>query len=468
MCDELKNGLAIYVSIIIPSLNVVKYMDECLESVTGQTLEEIEILCIDAGSTDGTLQIIEKFASVDSRIRLVKSYKKSYGYQVNMGIREARGQYIGIVEPDDYIDKIMYQSLYSYTSNYFPDFIKGGFTEFANIKSKRVYAKVNRNHLADVFEQLLFFDEAREKGILDINHIWSGIYRRAFFFEKHIWLNETAGASYQDISFSILVGLLADTGMYVNENYYFYRLDNEESSVKSSSKWRCVIDEYEYIAKELIKRGMYTVDTKKLVYLQKLISYQWNVLRLSEKEREEFLSEIQPELQVFSEEGSLYADLTYSQKCSVDLLINRNVLNDYLNKKQEWNRHLSILFTKMEQGERFVLVSAGRYGERMLLLQEMTGKKCIIDVADNNTMLHGKIWNGYSIISVPEAVQKRKSDTFIIANRNYSDKIQKQLENMGVSVDRIFVVSDMLSLEEMLGLVTIRDKQKQNSGDHMS
>ena len=59
MCNNLKNDSAICISIVIPSLNVAKYMEECLESVTGQTLKGIEILCIDAGSTDGTLQIIE-------------------------------------------------------------------------------------------------------------------------------------------------------------------------------------------------------------------------------------------------------------------------------------------------------------------------------------------------------------------------------------------------------------------------
>ena len=453
MCNDLKNDSAIYISIVIPSLNVAKYMEECLESVTGQTLKEIEILCIDAGSTDGTLQIIERYASEDPRIRLVESDKKSYGYQVNMGIREARGQYIGIVEPDDYIDKAMYQNLYSHTGNDFPDFIKGGYTEFAGLKGRKVYAKAGRSHLSDVFGKLLFFADAREKGILDINHIWSGIYRRDFFLEKNIRLNETAGASYQDISFSILVGLLADTGIYVNENDYFYRVDNENSSVKSSSKWRCVIDEYEYITKELIKREMYTSDTQKLVCLQKLVSYQWNALRLSEKEREKFLSAIQPELQDFSEEKALYADLTESQKESLERLKNRDALSDYLNKKQERSRHFCELFTRADQGERFVLVSAGYYGERMLLLQEMSGIKYIEDVADNNRKLQGKIWNGYSIISVSEAVQKHKNYTFIIANRNHSDTIQKQLEDIGVSSDKIFAVSDILSLEEMLGLV---------------
>ncbi len=453
MCNELKNDLTIYVSVIIPSLNVAEYMEECLESVTRQTLKEIEILCIDAGSTDGTLQIIEKYASGDPRIRLIGSDKKSYGYQVNLGIREARGQYIGIVEPDDYIDKTMYQSLYSHADDYLPDFIKGGYTEVACIKGRRICEEVGRSHLADVFEQLIFFDDAREKGILDINHIWAGIYRRDFFLEKNIRLNETAGASYQDISFSILVGLLADTGIYVNENYYFYRVDNENSSVKSSSKWRCVIDEYEFITEELIKRKMYTKDTQKLVFLKKLVSYQWNILRLSEKEREDFFSAIQPEMQDFSEEESLYADLTDSQKESVKLLRNRNVLSDYLNEKQELGIYLGKLFIRAEQGERFVLVSAGRYGERMLLLQEMSGIKFIKAVADNNIILQGKIWKGYSIISVSEAVRKYKSDSFIIANRDHSDKIQKQLENMGVSSDRVFTVSDVLSLEKMLGLV---------------
>jgi len=450
MCNNLKNDSAIYISIVIPSLNVAKYMEECLESVTGQTLKGIEILCIDAGSTDGTLQIIERYVSEDPRIRLVESDKKSYGYQVNMGIRKARGQYIGIVEPDDYIDKTMYQNLYSHTGNDFPDFIKGGYTEFAGLKGRKVYAKAGRSHLSDVFGKLLFFADAREKGILDINHIWSGIYRRDFFLEKNIRLNETAGASYQDISFSILVGLLADTGIYVNETNYFYRVDNENSSVKSSSKWRCVIDEYEYITKELTQREMYTSDIRKLVCLQKLVSYQWNAVRLSEKEREAFLLAVQPELKDFSEEGFLYVDLTDSQKESVELLRNRSVLKAHLNEKQEWSRYLGKLFARIEQGEKFVLVSAGRYGERMLLLQEMSGSKCMKAVADNNPMLQGKIWNGYSIISVSEAVQKYKSDTFIIANRKHSDKIQKQLENMGVSSDKIFAVSNMLSFEEML------------------
>ena len=72
------------VSIIMPSLNVVSYIEECLQSAINQTLKDIEIICIDAGSTDGTREVITKYLLTDKRIRLIDSAVKSYGYQVNL------------------------------------------------------------------------------------------------------------------------------------------------------------------------------------------------------------------------------------------------------------------------------------------------------------------------------------------------------------------------------------------------
>ena len=66
------------VTIIMPSLNVVKYIRPCMESVLAQTLQDIEILVIDAGSTDGTEEILQEYASVDNRVKVVHSDKKSY------------------------------------------------------------------------------------------------------------------------------------------------------------------------------------------------------------------------------------------------------------------------------------------------------------------------------------------------------------------------------------------------------
>ena len=92
---------SVKVSVIVPSLNAMPYIKQCLDSIRIQTLTELEILCVDAGSEDGTLAVINEYAVMDNRIRLIKSDQKSYGYQVNHGIEAARGEYVGIVEPDD-------------------------------------------------------------------------------------------------------------------------------------------------------------------------------------------------------------------------------------------------------------------------------------------------------------------------------------------------------------------------------
>ena len=91
------------ISVIMPSLNVGDYMEQCLSSVLNQSLKEIEVICVDAGSTDQTLDIIKKHQKNDKRIKIINSDKKSYGHQVNIGLKEASGIYISIVETDDYI-----------------------------------------------------------------------------------------------------------------------------------------------------------------------------------------------------------------------------------------------------------------------------------------------------------------------------------------------------------------------------
>lgn len=99
------------ISVIMPSLNVSKYIKQCLQSVLNQTLEDIEIICVDGGSTDGTLDIIQQYVKKDNRVKLIHSDIKSYGYQMNLGIKEASGDYIGIVETDDYIQSDMYRGM---------------------------------------------------------------------------------------------------------------------------------------------------------------------------------------------------------------------------------------------------------------------------------------------------------------------------------------------------------------------
>ena len=79
--------------------------------VLAQTMREIEIICVDAGSTDGTLEIIKSYASNENRVQLIQSPVKSYGYQMNLGFDQARGEYLGILETDDFAENNMLERL---------------------------------------------------------------------------------------------------------------------------------------------------------------------------------------------------------------------------------------------------------------------------------------------------------------------------------------------------------------------
>ncbi len=91
----------IKISVIMTIHNAEKYIRECMESVLNQTFSEIEVLCIDGGSTDGTPHILKEYAERDLRIRIINDANTSYGHKVNRGIEEAVGEYISVVESDD-------------------------------------------------------------------------------------------------------------------------------------------------------------------------------------------------------------------------------------------------------------------------------------------------------------------------------------------------------------------------------
>lgn len=450
---ERENEVQIYVSVILPSLNVARYIRECIDSVRNQTMRQIEILCVDAGSTDGTLEILEKYVAVDARIRIINSDQKSYGHQVNLGIEAARGQYIGIVETDDFIDTIMYQNLYSYVGTDYPDFIKGGYYDYAEIENRKLICESSRDDLLGVFGQQIDLRQEREKGLLDLNHIWAGIYRRDFLLEKDIKFNETPGASYQDTSFSMLVGLLADTGVYVAGSYYYYRRDNANSSVKSSTKWRCVIDELEYVSQEIVKKEKNSEDIQQLIWKYKPIFYFWNYLRLPQKEREQFGAEICRELEKYIEDSVLYRSLSEGRKEMITVMKNPDISDAYLKKQKVLEDKYRALITLARKGEKCILISAGRYSERMLVFQDFAGNKYIDAVADNNIMRQGCEWNGYIIMSLSEAVHQYEKHWFIIANRRFSNELCNQLIGEGIPENKILIFDSILSVPEMIDLL---------------
>ena len=133
----------IKVSVILPSLNVANYIRECIESTLKQTLREIEIICVDAGSEDGTRQILQEYVQKDNRVLVIDSNIKSYGAQVNMGIQAAKGEYVAILETDDYVLNDMYEKLYDAARKYKLEYVMADYISFFDdIDGRRKIFKV--------------------------------------------------------------------------------------------------------------------------------------------------------------------------------------------------------------------------------------------------------------------------------------------------------------------------------------
>lgn len=107
-----KNNKNPLVSVVIPVFNAEKYLPECLDSLATQTLDNMEIVCIDDGSTDNSANIIKEYQKKYKTIRYVYQENQGLGGARNAGIRNAKGKYIGFVDADDFVDKNMFKVLY--------------------------------------------------------------------------------------------------------------------------------------------------------------------------------------------------------------------------------------------------------------------------------------------------------------------------------------------------------------------
>ena len=91
------------ISVIVPIYNAEKYLEKCVKSVMDQTLKDIEIICVDDGSTDSSVQLMDQFAKEDSRVKVIHKENSGYGNSMNRGLKVATGDYIGIVYCKRYV-----------------------------------------------------------------------------------------------------------------------------------------------------------------------------------------------------------------------------------------------------------------------------------------------------------------------------------------------------------------------------
>ena len=273
------------ISVVVPVYNVEKYLKECIDSIINQTLEDIEIICVNDGSTDSSLEILNDYAKKDSRIIVINKSNSGYGHTMNMGLNAATGEYIGIIESDDFADKNMFEDLYKLAKEYDADIVKG---DWYNYWSKNKFARKN-NRISSA-KALKLTNSKLDKSLLRINpSVWSAIYKKDFLNKYNIRFLETPGASYQDLAFSFKIFALAEKVILTDKAYLYYRQDNMNSSVKSKTKVYCVCDEYEEIDRFLEQYPDLKFEFKVQEEITRYNGYVSSVLRIDDSVKPEFV-----------------------------------------------------------------------------------------------------------------------------------------------------------------------------------
>lgn len=293
------------ISLLVPIYNVERYLRECLDSVQSQTFKNVEVICINDGSTDGSRQIIQEYLDSDSRFKVIDKPNSGYGASMNMGLDAASGEYIAILESDDFFEPNALELLISSAEKFDAQVVKANFWFYWSVPEEK-------NELFELVSPQMAGRQVNPQEETEIFYlkpsIWSALYRRDFLQKNKIRFLETPGASYQDAGFNFKVWASATRVTYLSDAILHYRQDNEASSVNSPSKVYCVCDEYEEMGRYLKQHPekSYLIP---VVEKMKYDSYMWNYERLSEPLRAEFILKMAEEFNRDTESGLIDLDL---------------------------------------------------------------------------------------------------------------------------------------------------------------
>lgn len=446
----------IRISVIMPCLNVKDYIEVCLCSVLSQSYPNIEVLVVDAGSTDGTREIIQKYAQNDARIKLVNSEKKSYGYQMNLGIEKAVGKFIAIVETDDILAEGIYEKLLSVAEKTDADFVKGIPELFWGTYQGPVWTK-NAVSFYDGIDQKIHGDQIvvwpKDMPMLlqrDL-FLWTGLYKREFI--QKIRFNETAGAAFQDQGFLLKVLSQAEKGVYVNSISYKYRQSNPNSSIVNPKGFQYLVIEYK-LNEKYVKT--LSLEWQKAFYRRLWIQCieRFRCMARSGrfwKTEISYMTELKEMLDAQWTLGTIQKTDWLEYEVRVYELFAQDPANLYQKFASDFQGYAEALhqLDKCFNGEKVVIFGCGKVGRFLHLLCELRMPGAVVAFCDNSNDNIGTTVQGIPVYSPEQAMEKWDKCIIVLAGRRYEGEMRRQLKSLGVQDTRIFVYSSGID-EELL------------------
>ena len=295
------------VSIIIPVHNTEKFLGQCLDSITSQSLPEIQIICINDGSNENCAKLLDRYALLDSRIEIITKEHKGQSCARNAGIKRACGEYILFVDSDDYISSIAVEQLYDAiecqnVDVLVFDYVQGdlGYNNYSLMLNDLIVQKL-KNELFNI--KTLDADYYKYFPV----SVWSKIYRTDFIKNNNIYFPE--GICYEDVPYWANIFLKAESVAYIPKPFYYYNNKNTSSvmTIKNQVNFD-VFRAYELVL-EHFKNSEFWGKYKNTINLLMIMDF----LKKFEKISDEFRFEYYKKLKEFAVEidYSLYENDNY-------------------------------------------------------------------------------------------------------------------------------------------------------------
>lgn len=225
------------ISVIVPIYNAEKYLKKCLNSIIHQNFNDLEILCINDGSTDNSFKIIQNFSKKDNRIKIFNTPNNGQGSARNLGLKHATGEYVSFIDADDWIIDDAYEKLYYKSHKYDLDMLFFQMINYINSSGKLVESDLyNYDLLSNNFDiDIPFSSNDASEFLFNIAVCpVSKLYKRKFLMENNILFPE--GIIFEDNVFFYNAFLKANKISFINEHFYFRRRHSESITQNISEK----------------------------------------------------------------------------------------------------------------------------------------------------------------------------------------------------------------------------------------
>lgn len=224
------------ISIVVPVYNCEKYLEECLESLCSQTYKNTEIICVDDGSTDSSVDLLKSIAEKDSRVKILSQKNAGAGAARNYGLSVAKGKYIYFFDADDIAINNLLELAYNRAQETDADIVAFNGYTFTNddISTKKIKPGYNKNVLGD--SSYVFSYKDYPENIMSIVNVvpWNKLIRTDFIKENNIRFEEIS--STNDITFSAVCAATAKKIALVDKQLMYYRLGHSGTISSTKSK----------------------------------------------------------------------------------------------------------------------------------------------------------------------------------------------------------------------------------------